>query len=169
MLHPSLCVVPLLVALGAAAWRAQEPSPQEPSPPPPPPPASSPDKSDKVPGKDSHPLEGVYELRKRFVGGRADPQPGSGYVAITHSHMFLFLAAPGPHPSQPLLRSGVRTWEPRGELVQTKIVMGYYTNQDGTVRIEKPGTEEIRRVDVERGRVRIHQDGKNWLEFERIE
>ena len=166
MLHPSLCVVPLLVALGAAAWRAQEPSPQEPSPPPPPPPAAA---SDKVPGKEPHALEGVYELRKRFVGGRADPQPGSGYVAITRSHMFLFLAAPGTHPSQPLLRSGVRTWEPRGELVQTKIVMGYYTNQDGTVRIEKPGTEEIRRVDIERGRVRIHQDGKNWLEFERIE
>lgn len=150
---------PLAVALALAAWQA----PQEPKP------AAADEAKAPVGMPPRHALEGVYELRNRMVGGQLDPRPSRGYLAFTQRHMFLCLVGPGPDPDEPLLRAGVRTWTPRDELVQTTVKLGYFTDESGTIHVEKAGTEETRRVRVERGRIRVHQDDRSYLEFERIE
>jgi hypothetical protein len=115
------------------------------------------------------PLEGVYQLRARFVGGKKVTQPSTGWLAITSRHLFLCLSAPGSDPDAPLLRAGVRTWAADGEMVRTTVALGWFTDQDGEVHVERPGTDERRRIDVIQGGVRIAQDPRNFLEFERVE
>ncbi len=116
-----------------------------------------------------HPFEGVYELRRRVAAGAVDPQPGSGWLAITSRHLFVSLAAPGPDPDLPLLRSGVRTWTAQGDTLQTVVRLGWYTDGDGQVHVEKAGTLETRRLERLRGLVRLHQSENTYLEFERVE
>lgn len=116
------------------------------------------------------PLEGVYELRTRTVDGKAEMHRARGYVAITKRHMLVCLVAPGPDPDLPLLRAGVRTWKPeKDDLVRTEFKLGFYTDEKGRMHVEPPGNSEIKRIDVERGRLRIWQDDRSHLEFERIE
>ena len=123
-----------------------------------------------VPGKPpTHALEGVYELKKRVAAGQDEAQPSRGYLAITNRHMFLCLVGPGTDPEQPLLRSGVRTWRPDAELMRCELKLGYFTDSKGGIHLERPGTPEARRVELARGRLRIFQDMKSYLEFERIE
>ncbi len=123
-----------------------------------------------VPGKPStHSLEGVYELRKRVIRGQDEGKPSRGYVAITKRHMFLCLVGPGTDPDLPLLRSGVRTWKPEDDLMREEVKLGYFTDQKGAVHIERPGTAEVHRVQIILGGLRIYQDTRSWLEFERIE
>lgn len=116
-----------------------------------------------------HPFEGVYELRRRVAAGVVDPQPSTGWLAITNRHLFVSLAAPGPDPDRPLLRSGVRTWTAQGDKMQTTVCMGWYTDGDGEVHLEKAGTIETRRLERLRGLVRLHQGENTYLEFERVE
>jgi len=116
-----------------------------------------------------HRFEGVYELRRRVTAGIADPQPSSGFLAITRRHLFVTLAAPGPDPDLPLLRASARTWTAKDDIVQTTVRLGWYTDANGSVLLEKPGTEEKRRLEVLLGIVRLHQDERSYLEFERVE
>ncbi|MFN6193741.1 MAG: hypothetical protein ACK5BN_07965 [Planctomycetota bacterium] len=125
----------------------------------------------KAPGtaRTPHPLEGVYALRARMLDGKAERQQSRGFVAITQRHLFLCFASPGPTPQMPLLRAGVRTWKAADTFVDGVVELGWYTDLDGKVVAERAGANERRRVDVIPGGIRIWQDNRNWLDFERIE
>lgn len=158
---PSLCAG--LVAGVLFAPRQQDPPPAKapaPAQAPAPTPAGRPAR---------HPLEGVYGLRARIIDTRKDATECRGYLAITQRHLFLCLAAPGPNPDLPLVRTGVRTWQPDGEQVTATIALGWFTDKDGALHAEQPGTLERRRIEPIQGGVRVLQDARNWLEFERIE
>lgn len=115
------------------------------------------------------PLEGVFELRARTRNGQAEAKPGRGYIVITKRHLVMCLVAPGSDPEQPLVRAGVRSWKKQDELVQTEIKVGFYTDADGTIHLEEQGKLQPRRIDLERGRLRVWQDTRDYLEFESIE
>ena len=175
----------LLVGLLAGVFAApcfQEPAKPTPAPatttpavPPTPPaphqdPAGKPEAAKEPVGKPAaHALEGVYELRARIIDNKKDALPCHGYVAITRRHLFLCLVAPGTDPDVPLVRTGVRTWRPEGELIAATIELGWFTDKDGGMHAEKPGTPERRRIELVHGGIRIKQDERNWLEFERVE
>ncbi|MEO6597892.1 MAG: hypothetical protein ABIP94_24380 [Planctomycetota bacterium] len=153
----------------AAAWQQAQDPPPSPSPSPSPVPVTTRAPA-KVPGKpEPHVLEGFYELRKRVIGGRDEPKPSRGYLAITRRHMLLCLAGPGSDPDLPLLRAGVRTWHPDADKLCTEVALGYYTDERGGIHVEAPGTAEVRRFFIGRGIVRLYQDESSFLEFERIE
>ncbi len=133
------------------------PAPQEPTPPPP------------LAQPAPHPFEGVYQLRRRVIVDTAATQPCTGYLAITKRHLFLCVAAPGTDPELPLLRAGVRTWTAKADQLQMAVQLGWYTDADGNVKVETPGTTEKRSLELLRGLVRLHQDGHSYLEFERVE
>jgi hypothetical protein len=114
-------------------------------------------------------LEGVYELRSRVTDGVTSALASRGYLAITRRHLFLCLAGPGSDPDVPLLRAGVRTWTRRDGAFDARIAMGFFNDDGGTLRLEPLGLAEVRRFDVASGRLRIWQDGRSYLEFERIE
>lgn len=116
-----------------------------------------------------HPLEGVYELRRRVAGASVDPKPSTGWLAITRGHLFVSLTASGDDPDRPLLRSGVRTWTLEDDVLRTTIRCGWYTDGDGEVHLEQAGTDERRRIEQLRGLVRLYQGENTFLEFERIE
>ena len=119
------------------------------------------------------PLEGLYELRGRVVHGVQAPGHGRGYVSITHSHLLMVLAGAGSDPEKPLLRAGVRKWArtpKQGDKgVEMVAELGFFTDVDGDIFLEKPGSKSVRRIDLARGRLRIWQDARSYLEFERIE
>ena len=151
--------VPIAAAILLAWSSVQEPEPA---------PAGEAPKA--VPGTPArHPLEGVYELRRRVVDGRAEVQPGRGYVAITRRHLLLCFAGPGKDPESPLLRAGARSWSLKGERFESVVKLGWFTDTAGKLHVEEPGTAEVRKVVIERGTLRIVQDEHNALEFERIE
>jgi hypothetical protein len=124
-----------------------------------------------VPAAARHPLEGVYELRARFLDGKKALLPSRGWLAITQRHLFLCVSAPGTDPELPLLRTSVRTWQPdvAEGAMRTTVQLGWFTDKDGKVHLERSGTDERRRIEVIRGGVRIAQDERNFLEFERVE
>jgi len=171
MIVPRLLPTALLALVAfRAMWFPQEPTPTPA--PAAPVPSSTPAAGKAVPGTPvRHPLEGVYELRRRRVDGRIDERPGRGHVAITQRHLFFCFAAPGPDPDRPLLRSGVRTWSQKAaaDPVDAVVQLGWFTDAEGGVHLEVPGTAEPRRMVLERGLLRIVQDARNDLEFERVE
>jgi hypothetical protein len=114
-------------------------------------------------------LEGVYQLRARIVDGKKITAPSQGWLAITRRHLFVCLSAPGADPDAPLLRAGVRAWQADGEAVRTTVRLGWFTDRDGEVHVERAGTEERRRIEPIQGGVRVVQDERNFLEFERVE
>ena len=162
---PSL-VAGLVAGVFAAPW-LQDPVKPAPAAEPP---AATATPVPAVPGRAlPHPLEGVYRLRARVLDSKKDAQASRGYLAITSQHLFLCLAAPGVDAEQPLLRAGVRSWKPKDEFVAATVLLGWYTDKDGTLHLERAGTEERRRIELVQGGVRVVQDERNWLEFERIE
>lgn len=167
----SLLIAPLTAVLVlAGAYSFQEPQPAPPPPRPESGQAPAPGALQPPPGAPArHPLAGVYELRRRVVDGLAETRPSRGYLAITNRHMFLCLAGPGTDDNKPLLRAGVRTWAQRGDAIESIVKIGYYTDAEGGIHVEPPATAEKRRISMERGLLRIHQDGRNLLEFERVE
>ena len=108
-------------------------------------------------------------LRTRVDKSAFDTQVNRGYVAITRRHMLVVLAAAGSDPDYPLLRAGVRTWAKNKDRVDTVIELGFFTDEDGEIHVEAPGTKQVRRIDVIRGMLRIWQDEQSFLEFERLE
>tara|TARA_R110002072_G_scaffold264409_1_gene423116 strand:- start:20555 stop:21097 length:543 start_codon:yes stop_codon:yes gene_type:complete len=124
----------------------------------------------KVPGKpDRSPLEGVYRLRKRVTNGIPDAKPNKGYLAITSRHLFLSLASAGLDETLPLLHSGVREWIKVGADVRTTAKLDYYTDGDGVIHQTPEGKQEVRRIELVLGGVRVMQGPHSWLEFERVE
>jgi hypothetical protein len=162
--------------LGLFAGSLAAPWAQDPKPAPAPPPAKSPataaapanEPKTSTP-RQPHALEGVYELRARMVEGRAESAASRGYLAITQRHLLLCFSAPGPTADKPLVRAGVRTWQPADTFVDGVVKLGWYTDAEGRVTTEKVGAAERRRIDAIPGGVRVWQDGRNWLDFERVE
>jgi len=115
------------------------------------------------------PLEGVYELRTRTRNGVPEAGRNRGYVAITRRHLLLCLVGQGGDPERPLVRAGVRSWKQQEKVVHTEVELGFFTDEDGTLHLEEPGKIQPRRIELERGRLRIWQDARDYLEFERIE
>lgn len=160
-------VLAVLAALCAGAALRLPQDPVKPAPEPAATPAAPAPQKD-VPRR--HPFEGVYRLHARTRNGVPELQTRArGYVAITARHLLLCLAAPGSDPAVPLVRAGVRTWKPQDEQVATVVEMGFYTDDDGAIHLEEHGKPELRRLELLRGRLRIWQDQREWLEFERIE
>ena len=146
----------LLTAALVSAW----PQGQDPKPAP----------TAAIPGKPpAKALEGVFELRKRITQGQTEVQTSRGYLAITNRHMFLCLVGTGTDPEQPLLRSGVRAWRPEDENMRCELKLGYFTDSNGRIHLERPGTAEVRQVELAGGRLRVFQDRRRYLEFERLE
>jgi len=144
--------------------------PQEPGKPPPAPaPASTAQAPAETKVPAPSPLEGVYALRTRTKNGVPEVQRSRGYVAITRRHLLICLVAPGADPELPLVRAGVRTWKKQEELVHTEIELGFYTDAGGAIHLEEHGKKEPRRIELVRGLLRIWQDARDYLEFERIE
>ncbi|MGK0204327.1 MAG: hypothetical protein ACI89X_000472 [Planctomycetota bacterium] len=124
----------------------------------------------KVVGRpDRSPLEGVYRLRKRVTAGVPDAKPSKGYLAITGRHMFLSLASKGLDETAPLLHSGVREWIKVGADVRTTAKLDYYTDGAGVIHQTPEGKQEMRRIEIVLGGVRVIQGPHSWLEFERVE
>jgi hypothetical protein len=115
------------------------------------------------------PLQGVFRLRTRMIAGTPDSAGISGYVAVTQRHMLLVLAGPGTDPDYPLLRAGVRTWKRQQDGIDAVVELGFFTDEDGDIYVEEPGGKETRRVELARGTLRIWQDARSYLEFERLE
>lgn len=154
--------------LVVAAWSFQDPPPS-PAPVPPPPPKEA-QEPKGLPARD--PLEGVYGLTGRTVAGHPDPNRSRGYLAITNRHMLLVFAAAGTDPDAPLLRAGVRRWQKATDgraTVDATIQLGFFTDADGEIHVEEPGTREVRRIQLVRGGLRVWQDDDSFLDFERLE
>lgn len=116
-----------------------------------------------------HPFQGVFRLTARCSDGDVALAPGVGHLAITGRHLFLVAGAPGSTPNVLLLRSSVRTLRVRDDTMQTRVVAGWLVDDDSHVVLEEEGKEELRRVLLVQGGLRIEQDKHNWLEFERVE
>lgn len=118
------------------------------------------------------PFVGVYRLTSRCTDGEKVLDPGSGHLVVTARHLVLAAGAPGPSADRPRLRTSVRTWAPSREQkgrVTTRVLAGWLTDDDGNLVAEPPGGEELRTFELVRGGIRIAQDHRNWLEFERVE
>lgn len=116
-----------------------------------------------------HPFQGVFRLTARCSEGEVALDPGVGHLAITGRHLFLVAGAPSSTPNVLLLRSSVRTLRVKDDTMQTRVVAGWLVDDDSHVLLEEEGKEELRRVQLVQGGLRIEQDRRNWLEFERVE
>lgn len=151
-------VMACALGLGWLLPRAQDPQPA--------PAPSVPAQEQPAP---RHPLEGVYQLRRRMHAGEVDPRAGTGYLALTRNHMLLCLAGPGTDPELPLVRAGVRSWKQDGDVLETEVKLGFFSDADGVIRVERRAERSKRRVEIARGLLRIFQDDRSYLEFERVE
>lgn len=116
-----------------------------------------------------NPLEGVYKLRSRVVQGLAGNQSNRGYLVITGRHMFLSLASPGTSDEHPLVHSSVREWRMAEDGMHMISKLDYYSDNGGVITMTPEGKQDVRRIQVVRGGVRVMQGEQTWLEFERVE
>lgn len=116
------------------------------------------------------PLEGIYEVKDRFLGGQPAPA-GQGYMVVGRRHIVVHFMAPGPDPRIPLVRAQVFTWTraDNSGMVRMTNVIGHFDDEDGDMLLERPGAVQIRRFEPRQGVLRVHQDGGGWIDFVRIE
>ena len=164
-----------LLLLTAALFVGQGPAPQEPQPSPPakqePAPKSDPAAGKETPGEPRarHRFEGVYRLSSRVVEGTTHKRDNRGYLVITQRHMFLSLAAPGTDREHPLVHAGVREWRETRDGVAMVMKLDYHSDTDGNIVLQEFDSEEVRRMQLQRGGIRVYQGEQSWLDFERIE
>ncbi len=114
-------------------------------------------------------IEGVYRLRHRVTDGIPDQAKSCGYMAITSRYLFLSLASQGRSPALPLLHSGVREWRKVGNEIHMTAKLDYATDGAGGIHQTPDGRQEVRRIEIIRGGLRVMQGMHSWLEFERVE
>jgi hypothetical protein len=116
-----------------------------------------------------HAFVGVYRLRERVVDGTRVLRPSHGHLFVSQRHLCLAVAAPTDDPDHLLLRTAVRSFRLAGNELTMTTLTGWFTDAEGTVHIERVGHTEQRRLEPLQGGVRLQQDLRNWLDFERIE
>jgi len=116
-----------------------------------------------------HPFQGVFRLVSRCIAGEIVQTTGFGHLAVTGRHLFLVAGAPSSTPNVLLLRSSVRTVRVEDDTMHTRVVAGWLVDDDCKVVLEENGKTELRRVHLVQGGLRIAEDQRNWLEFERVE
>jgi hypothetical protein len=179
MVSPKLFA--FVMAAAAAAWSLQDPvpAPARPAPPPsgsPPLPTVeepfvAPVPRLDLPGRATprDVLEGIWELRQRFVAGQI-AETGRGYLAVGRRHMLVHLLVAGTDPDVPLLRAGAYRWQrARGDVLRLTTLAGHFNEESGDIKLEPPGAPMDRRFEPIGAALRVHQDGGDWLEFVRIE
>ncbi len=181
MVNAKWCILSIVaLVLGFGPTRPQDPQPARPPAPPADAQALSPveepyvesvsrrDLPERFTPRD--PIEGVWRLRSRVVGG-IGAESGSGFMIVGRRHLMAQFQAPGPDPEFDLLRSGTYEWLRSGEQggVRTTVLLGHYNDDSGDVHVEAPGSVEVRRFELLDGFLRLHQEGGDWLEFARIE
>lgn len=116
------------------------------------------------------PLEGLYEVKERFLGGQPAPA-GQGYMVVGRRHIVVHFMAPGPDPRVPLVRAQVFTWSraDNSGMVRMTSVIGHFDDEDGDMLVERPGTVQMRRFEPRQGVLRVYQDGGGWIDFVRVE
>jgi len=114
-------------------------------------------------------LEGVYKLRSRVVRGLAGKQSNRGYLVVTSRHMFLSLASPGTSDEHPLVHSSVREWRKTEDGVRMTCKLDYFSSDSGVITMTPAGKQDVRRIQIIRGGLRVIQGKQTWLEFERVE
>jgi hypothetical protein len=116
------------------------------------------------------PLEGLYEVKERFLGGQPAPA-GQGYMVVGRRHIVVHFMAPGPDPRVPLVRAQVFTWTraDNSGMVRMTNVVGHFDDEDGDMLVERPGTVQMRRFEPRQGVLRVYQDGGGWIDFVRVE
>lgn len=116
------------------------------------------------------PLEGIYEVKERFLGGQPAPA-GQGYMVVGRRHIVVHFMAPGPDPRVPLVRAQVFTWTraDNSGMVRMTSVIGHFDDEDGDMLVERPGTVQMRRFEPRQGVLRVYQDGGGWIDFVRVE
>ena len=164
-----------LLLLTAALFVGREPAPQEPQPSPPakqePKPKAGSAQEVETPGEPRarHRFEGVYRLASRVVDGTTHKRDNRGYLVITKRHLFLSLAAPGTDREHPLVHAGVREWRETRDGVEMVMKLDYHSDTDGKIVLQEFDSQEVRRMQLQRGGIRVYQGDQSWLEFERIE
>ncbi|MFK7739378.1 MAG: hypothetical protein AB8H80_03570 [Planctomycetota bacterium] len=118
---------------------------------------------------EKHKFEGVYELRRRVLNGIDDKKRSRGFLAITKRHLILTLAQGGVDEDHPLVHSGIREWQQVGETVRTTVKLDYFSDGAGKIHLQPGGKQEVRKLELIRGGLRVRQGARTWLEFERIE
>ncbi len=63
----------------------------------------------------------------------------------------------------------MQSWEPKGQGFATEVKLGFFSDVDGELHLEPRGLRQVRRIEVARGVLRVHQNDRSYLEFERIE
>jgi hypothetical protein len=174
------CVMPVVAAVLLLAPQGQEPKPDRPPPPPagqpPLPPVEEPyvepvqrlDLPERFATRD--PLEGIWEVRLRSIGGRQEAVT-AGHMVIGRRLLIVHFEAPGVKPEVPLLRACTYTWARTGraDTVQTTVIAGHFNVANGDINLEQAGTVELRRFELLDGGLRVHQDNGDWTEFARVE
>ncbi len=116
------------------------------------------------------PLEGIYSVKDRFVGGQPAP-PGRGYMVVGRRHLVVHFEAPGPKPGVPLVRAQVFMWSraDNAGMVKMASVLGHFDDADGDMLLEQPGAVQFRRFEMRQNVLRVQQDGGSWIDFVRVE
>lgn len=164
-----------VVSAVVALW-LQDPVPR-PSPPPPDgrplpmleEPAVTPVPRADLPGRIEapDPLEGLWELRARTVGGQL-VDAGRGFMSVHRSLLMVQLFALDPGLDFPLLRAVTYSWQ-RQDLdgVQLRVVLGHFNLGNGKMQLEAHGRVETRRFELGGDFLRVHQPNGDYLEFVR--
>lgn len=169
----------LALSLGLVCWRGLPQEPAKPQDPPAKAPAAeAPGRGGAAPAEagpiaqdreSRHEIEGVFTLKRRVVNGNPDARPGTGYVAITRGHLLVCLAGPGASRDTPLVTASVQSWEAKEQGFATEVKLGFFSDVDGELHLEPRGLRQVRRIEVARGLLRVYQNDRSYLEFERVE
>jgi len=116
------------------------------------------------------PLEGIYAVKDRLVGGQPAPA-GRGYMVVGRRHLVVHFEAPGAKPGVPFVRAQVFTWSraDNAGMVRMASVLGHFNDGDGDMLLEQPGAVQFRRFEMRQNVLRVQQDGGSWIDFVRVE
>lgn len=113
------------------------------------------------------PLEGHYRLLTYTRPG-APAVPTSGYLVVGRRHLSIHLQGQGP-TRLPALQSAYRSYRIVDNRLYTTSLIGYRTDADGVVRIEKAGMTQSHGFRLIGTKLTLRLEGDRVLEFERIE
>lgn len=114
------------------------------------------------------PIEGFYRLRGASRTGQP-PQRVEGYLWIGRRHLMLQLSGDTGNPKLPALQAGVRGYRISGNTLTMSVLLGLRNDASGEIYLEAAGTSSERRFELSGPVLRIFEDERSHLEFERVE